>query len=109
MTKSLLTTRVSGHALALALLAMSAGLACWTGHKPPPSTPIQAVELTPEERLGIDDVFEVRVFGEQDLSDFYRVAADGTIDFPSVGRISGVGLRSGEVQEIITNKLKDGY
>ncbi len=74
-----------------------------------PSTPIQAVELAPEERLGIDDVFEVRVFGEKDLSDFYRVAADGTIDFPFVGRISVIGQRSGDVQEIITNKLKEGY
>src|SRR5512137_1440165 len=103
MRRPSLTTHVSGHALALALLAMSAGMGCWAGRKPMPSTPIQVVDLAPEERLGIDDVFEVRVFGEKDLSDFYRVAADGTIDFPFVGRISVVGLRSGEVQEIITN------
>lgn len=109
MRKPSPTTRLTGHALALALLAMTAGPACWAGRKPMPSTPIQAVDLAPEERLGIDDVFEVRVFGEKDLSDFYRVAADGTIDFPFVGRISVVGMRSGEVQEIITNKLKEGY
>lgn len=108
MRRPLLTTRVSGHALALALLAMSAGLAC-AGRKPMPTTPIQVVDLAPEERLGIDDVFEVRVFGEKDLSDFYRVAADGTIDFPFVGRITVVGMRSGDVQELITSKLKEGY
>ena len=79
---------------------------------PPPvpaTKPIQAVELTPEERLGIDDVFEVRVFGEKDLSDLYRVAADGTIDYPFIGRVSVVGMRSGEVQALIAAKLADGY
>ena len=74
-----------------------------------PAVPIQAINLIPEERLGIDDVFEVRVFSEPDLSGPYRVAADGTIDYPFVGRMSVVGLRSGEVQEIIADKLKDGY
>lgn len=73
------------------------------------SVPIQAIELAPEERLGIDDVFEVRVFSEPDLSGPYRVAADGTVDYPFVGRISVVGRRSGEIQELIAEKLKDGY
>jgi polysaccharide export outer membrane protein len=99
---------VSGRGVALALLALSAGFAC-AGHNPQPSVPILAVELAPEERLGIDDVFEVRVFGEKDLSDFYRVAADGTIDFPFVGRIMVLGMRSGDVQELIAKKLKEGY
>jgi len=37
------------------------------------------------------------------------VAADGTIDFPFAGRVSVVGLRSGDVQELIASKLRDGY
>ncbi len=65
--------------------------------------------MPPDERLGIDDVFEVRVFGEPDLSNGYRVAADGTVDYPFVGRISVIGMRSGDVQELIASKLKDGY
>jgi polysaccharide export outer membrane protein len=74
-----------------------------------PSGPIQAVDLTPEERLGIDDVFEVRVTGESDLSGSYRIADDGTIDYPFIGRISVIGMRSGDVQELIAAKLADGY
>jgi polysaccharide export outer membrane protein len=98
------------HLCVLALLAATSGTACANfGRKPPPSTPIQAVELTPEERLGIDDVFEVRVFAEPDLSGTYRVAADGTVDYPFVGRIAIIGMRSGDVQELIAAKLKDGY
>ena len=75
----------------------------------PPSGSIQAVELTPEERMGIDDVFEVRVLGEPDLSGAYRIAADGTIDYPFIGRVLVIGMRSGEVQELIAAKLADGY
>ena len=92
--------------LALALLAPD--FAC-AGRPPPPSGSIQAVDLAPEERLGIDDVFEVRVLGEQDLSGMYRIAADGTVDYPFVGRVSVIGMRSGEVQELIATKLADGY
>jgi len=96
------------HARALALFAVAAGASC-VGRTPPLSGPIQAVDLAPEERLGIDDVFEVRVFGEPDLSGAYRISADGTVDYPFVGRIAIVGMRSGEVQELITTKLKGGY
>ena len=92
--------------LAFALLAP--GFAC-ASRPPPPSGSIQAVDLAPEERLGIDDVFEVRVLGEQDLSGMYRIAADGTVDYPFVGRVSVIGMRSGEVQELIATKLADGY
>lgn len=106
MSITALAQRALKCSLALALLAL--GPAC-AGRRPPLSTPVQAVELAPDERLGIDDVFEVRVFGEQDLSDTYRVAADGTIDYPFVGRISVIGMRSGDVQELIATKLKNGY
>ena len=74
-----------------------------------PAGAVEAVAMAPEERLGIDDVFEVRVFAEPDLSNLYRIAADGTIDYPFAGRISVVGLRSGDVQELIAGKLRDGY
>ncbi len=82
--------------------------ACASRKMPPPGS-VEAVDITPEERLGIDDVFEVRVFSEPDLSGPFRIAADGTVDYPFVGRVSVVGLRSGDVQELIASKLRDGY
>lgn len=94
---------------ALALVFVMAALGACIGRSSGPHGNIQTVQLSPEERLGIDDVFEVRVFAEDDLSGPYRVAADGTVDYPFVGRISVVGLRSGDVQEIIAAKLRDGY
>jgi len=92
----------------MTLLCALAAASC-AGHTPPPSTPMATAELIPEERLGIDDLFEVRVFAEPDLSGTYRISADGTIDYPLVGRISVAGMRTGDVQELLTNKLKDGY
>jgi protein involved in polysaccharide export with SLBB domain len=63
----------------------------------------------PDETLGIDDVFDVKVIGEQDLSMSYRIAMDGTIDFPYIGRLELAGLRPGEVQRLLTTKLRDGF
>jgi protein involved in polysaccharide export with SLBB domain len=65
--------------------------------------------LLPEERLAVDDVIEVRVFAEPDLSGTYRIAADGTIDYPFAGRILLAGLHTGEIQALLTEKLKEGY
>jgi polysaccharide export outer membrane protein len=63
----------------------------------------------PEDRLGFDDVFDVRVFGETELSGSYRVSAEGTIDFPLAGRLKVAGMRINEVQAALVQKLKAGY
>lgn len=65
--------------------------------------------LDPDERLGVDDVFEVRVFAEPELTGVFRVAADGTIDYPFVGRVSVLGLPVGDVQQLLTKRLREGY
>src|SRR5258708_26628388 len=63
-----------------------------------------------EDRVGIDDVFDVRVYGEPDLTGSYRVANDGTIDFPLAGRLAVSGLRTGEIQAFLVSKLREeGY
>jgi protein involved in polysaccharide export with SLBB domain len=66
-------------------------------------------DILPDETLGVDDVFDVRVLGEPDLSGSYRIAVDGTIDYPFVGRLGVAGLRPGEVQEMVTARLKNGF
>jgi polysaccharide export outer membrane protein len=63
----------------------------------------------PEDRIGIDDTFDVRVYGEAELSGIFRVATDGTIDYPLVGRIQVGGLRTGEIQRLLVAKLKGPY
>jgi polysaccharide export outer membrane protein len=64
---------------------------------------------SPEDRVGIDDTFDVRVYGEADLTGTFRIATDGTVDYPLAGRIHVAGLRTGEIQQLLVGKLKDRY
>lgn len=91
------------------LLLASLPLAC--GHSPKQSIDSAGGEplVVFDERLGIDDVFTVRIVGEPDLSGQYRVGADGTIDFPYVGRLEVLGMRPGEVQQLLTQRLREGF
>jgi len=59
--------------------------------------------------LGPTDVFEVRVYGEPDLSGTYRIDSDGTIDFPLIGRLRVSGQVPSQVATTITEKLAQGY
>jgi polysaccharide export outer membrane protein len=58
--------------------------------------------------LGPGDVFQVRVYGEEDLSSGYRVAQDGTIDFPFVGRVEVAGKEPTEVADLVASRLREG-
>jgi len=77
---------------------------------PPANTPSSDMaDPIPDDQVGVDDMFDVRVYGEPDMSGSYRVATDGTIDFPLAGRIAVAGLRTGEIQARLTERLKEGY
>jgi len=68
--------------------------------------------MVPSKRsmtLGPGDVFEIRVYGEEELSGIYRVGGTGEISFPLVGRIPVEGLSSTQVETIIEQRLGDGY
>lgn len=58
--------------------------------------------------LGAGDVFDVRVFGEAELSATYRVEEDGSIDFPLVGRIEIAGLEPNIAAAAVAQHLRDG-
>jgi polysaccharide export outer membrane protein len=61
-----------------------------------------------DNALGPGDVFAVRVFGEQEMSQDYRVAQDGTIDFPYVGRLHVQGLEPTTVADQLRTRLREG-
>ncbi len=52
------------------------------------------------------DIFDVRVYGEEDLTGTFQVAQDGSIDYPFIGRVRVAGLEPTEVADLITHKLK---
>jgi len=58
--------------------------------------------------LGVGDTFEVRVYGEPDLTGVYRVGANGSITFPLAGEIKVEGLDPQSVSKRIAEKLSDG-
>lgn len=58
--------------------------------------------------LGIGDTFDVRVFGESDLTSRYRVGSDGTIDFPLIGAVHVAGLLPSQAAALIAARLQDG-
>lgn len=58
--------------------------------------------------LGPGDVFEVSVYGEKELSGKYKVAKDGTIDYPLVGRVVVAGKEPTEVSDDISKQLREG-
>ena len=93
---------------ALGILTLISGIGCV--HQPSANTTAIPFPLeTEDDRLGIDDTFQVRIYGEPDLSGEYRVSADGTIDFPLAGRLRVQGLRVGDLQQEIVTRLKGRY
>jgi polysaccharide export outer membrane protein len=58
--------------------------------------------------VGPDDLFEISVLGEKDLTHEFQVQPDGTIDFPYVHRVKVEGLEPQEVVDLLKAKLIEG-
>lgn len=65
------------------------------------------VEEAPDTTLGAGDVFDVRVYGEEELSKTFRVASDGSIDFPLLGVLVVRGMTPSEVSHLLEKGLRD--
>lgn len=63
---------------------------------------------TEDTTLGPGDVFEVRVFGQSDLTGKYKVATDGTVQFPFLGLVPAGGKEPETVAQMIATGLKAG-
>jgi len=60
-------------------------------------------------RIGPDDVIEVIVWGEDELSKTYPVSSKGTIAMPIVGLVEVGDLTAEESADRISETLRDGY
>jgi polysaccharide export outer membrane protein len=80
------------------------------GCGPSSRTVIEHPALPPnvDTSLGIGDTFEVRVFGEGDLSGLYKVGAEGNINFPLIGVLHVDGLDAQAIAKLIADKLREG-
>jgi polysaccharide export outer membrane protein len=59
--------------------------------------------------LAVNDLLEVRVYQEPDLSGVYRVDPDGHIDFPLCGKVKVGGVTASGAADAITTCLKNGF
>jgi protein involved in polysaccharide export with SLBB domain len=101
---------VGKHPHVFLLAACLLGAGCF----PPPQNTAQTLPndsaLAPvDNTLGPGDLFEVRVFGEKELSNIYRVSDQGTIEFPLIGTIKVSGKIPPAVANDIGDALKNGY
>ena len=59
--------------------------------------------------VGPQDILRVTVLEEPDLTGLFTVDADGTLDFPLIGRITVVDLAPRDIEDRLVARLLDGY
>jgi polysaccharide export outer membrane protein len=97
------------------MIAMVLGTAsAWATQSQKPPSPAQTPAQTPQSAankdfiLGLEDVLSVFVWREPDLSvKEVTVRPDGKITIPLINDIQAAGLTVDQLQEQITDKLKD--
>ncbi len=60
-------------------------------------------------KLGARDKLRITVFGEQDLSGVFEVDSGGSISMPLIGEVSVTGLTVRELENAVSERLRDGY
>jgi len=73
----------------------------------PPPKPLDLPAPREVAALGVGDVFEIRVVGEEKLPIMYTVAPDGTIDYPYIKRIKVAGLEPQQLSDLVRTKLME--
>jgi len=71
----------------------------------PESDPVAKVDTS----VAPEDLVQIRVVGQDDLSGSYTVAPDGTINFPYLGPIAISGLQSHEIEQLLEDRLRGDY
>lgn len=86
------------QAAVLLAAALSAATGCAHRDAPaaPPTAAAMAATAMAATALGPGDVFDVRVYGEPELSGTYQVGADGAVVFPLCQRVEVGGLAPNE-------------
>lgn len=58
--------------------------------------------------VGPDDLFEIRIVGEDKLPVAYTVAPDGTVDLPYIKRLKVAGLEPQQIAALVRDRLIAG-
>jgi protein involved in polysaccharide export with SLBB domain len=102
--------RRAGVCVAAASLAVCLGGCPTAGTRV--STPLASeVEASSQSEFGLapGDTFDIRVWDEATLSGPYKVAPDGTFEFPLLGTIDVKGKLPQDVAKELKERLRKGY
>lgn len=83
------------------LLTVACALLLWTGVPTSPAAQTSYV-------LGPQDVLNISVLGETDLSRKYTIEQDGSFTFPLIGRVTARGLTLRDLEQELKKKLVTG-
>ncbi len=72
-------------------------------------SPIASPVVSKEYRLGANDVIEISVYGEDDLTQEVRVTNSGYITYPLLGRVKVLGMSIVEVEDFVREALAKDY
>jgi len=56
-------------------------------------------------KIGPEDLLEVSVYNHPDISNVFRVASDGLISFPLLGRLNAAGYTATELERLLEDRL----
>lgn len=100
----------TGHRLLItAAAAALIAIGCGAGPHYTTATLAETPLNQSEFALAAGDTFDVRVFNEPDMSGSYRVAPDGTIDFPLLGPVHVDGMLPQDVAKELRQRLQQGF
>lgn len=101
-----------------ALFAQPANAAKGMNAAPPPDSAVAASQASSrpsstlpeaEYRVGSQDLMEVAVFGQPELTRTVRVNSRGKISLPLIGQIDAIGLTSQQLERLIADRLSEKY
>ncbi|MDT8318319.1 MAG: polysaccharide biosynthesis/export family protein [bacterium] len=70
---------------------------------------LYAAEMTEDYRIGAEDVIQIKVYDQADLSVTVKVSPDGYIPFPLLGRIKAEGFTGRELEKDVEARLLADY
>lgn len=60
-------------------------------------------------KIGVQDILEISLFNQPELSGRYTVETDGAFSFPLIGRVVAAGRTVEQLEDTLQTRLLDGY
>ena len=91
------------------LLSLLMSPVCWAANQFQPSPSTAQAGLAEEYRIGANDVLEITVVGEEELTQEVRVSNSGYVTYPLLGRIKVAEMSAAQLEDYIRQALAKDY